>query len=208
MLLAALSRWPGLFPPNFSAFYALAFCAGAFFPPTIKWWLPLATLVLLFTSLWLRWVPPIDYVSPFADPWGNLQQMLIPAAAIGLREMAIQMRMTRATVLEVLRQDFVRTARDKGLAERLVVYRHALRNALIPVTTVLGPALAGLITGSFFIETIFSFPGMGRLFVQAIGQRDYPVILGTTLLYAALIALANLVVDVAYGWLDPRISYA
>jgi oligopeptide transport system permease protein len=111
-------------------------------------------------------------------------------------------------MLEVLRQDYVRTARSKGLGEQVVLSRHALRNALIPVTTVLGPALAARITGSFFVENMFSFPGAGRLFIQAIGQRDYSVIMGTTLLYAAIIALANLAVDLVYAWLDPRIAYS
>ena len=110
-------------------------------------------------------------------------------------------------MLEVLRQDYIRTARAKGLSQNLILIRHALRNSMIPVATVLGPALAGLVTGSFFIESMFSFPGMGRMFVQAIGQRDYSVILGTTLLYAGLIAVANLTVDIVYAWLDPRISY-
>jgi oligopeptide transport system permease protein len=111
-------------------------------------------------------------------------------------------------MLEVLRQDYIRTARSKGLRDRIIMLRHALRNAMIPVATVLGPALAGLITGTFFIETMFSFPGMGRLFVQSIGQRDYSMIMGTTLFYAFLIALANLTVDLIYAWLDPRISYS
>jgi len=107
--------------------------------------------------------------------------------------------------LEVLRQDYVRTARAKGLAERVVVLRHMLKNALIPVVTILGPALAALVTGSFIIETIFSFPGMGRAFVQSIGQRDYSMIMGTTLIYALLVAVANLSVDIIYVFIDPRI---
>jgi oligopeptide transport system permease protein len=158
-------------------------------------------LILIF-ALWLHWLPVVP------QNWNTVRPWILPAVCLGAGLAAAVSRLTRAMMLEVLRQDYVRTARAKGLREEAVLLRHALRNALIPVTTVLGPALAGLITGSFFIETIFSFPGMGRLFVQAIGQRDYPVILGTTLLYAALIALANLVVDVVYGWLDPRISYA
>ena len=108
-------------------------------------------------------------------------------------------------MLEVLRQDYVRTARAKGLAERVVVLRHMLKNALIPVITILGPALAGLVTGSFIIETMFSFPGMGRAYVQAIGQRDYSMIMGTTVVYALLVAVANLSVDVVYVLIDPRI---
>jgi oligopeptide transport system permease protein len=111
-------------------------------------------------------------------------------------------------MLEVLRQDYIRTARSKGLRDGTVNFRHALRNSLIPVATILGPALAGLVTGSFIIETMFSFPGMGRVFVQSISQRDYSMIMGTTLFFSFLIAGANLVVDIVYAWLDPRISYS
>jgi oligopeptide transport system permease protein len=119
--------------------------------------------------------------------------------------MAYTARLTRSAMLEVLRQDYVRTARAKGLAERLVIVRHMLKNALIPVITILGPALAALVTGSFIIETMFSFPGMGRAYVVAISQRDYSLIMGTTVIYALLVALANLSVDLVYGLLDPRI---
>jgi oligopeptide transport system permease protein len=158
-------------------------------------------LIIIF-GLWLHLLP----VAP--KSWDSVQPWILPAVCLGAALAATLARLTRAMMLEVLRQDYVRTARAKGLREHKVLLRHALRNALIPVATVLGPALAILITGSFFIETIFSFPGMGRLFVQAIGQRDYPVVLGTTLLFAGIISLANLVVDVVYGWLDPRISYS
>ena len=109
-------------------------------------------------------------------------------------------------MLEVMRQDYVRTARAKGLAERVVILIHMLKNALIPVVTILGPALAGLVTGSFIIETMFGFPGMGRAYVQAIGQRDYSMILGTTIIYAVLVAIANLSVDMVYVFIDPRIK--
>jgi oligopeptide transport system permease protein len=108
-------------------------------------------------------------------------------------------------MLEVIRQDYVRTARAKGLKERAVILRHMLKNALIPVVTILGPSLAGLVTGSFIIETMFGFPGMGRAYVQSIGQRDYSMIMGTTLIYAFLVALANLSVDLIYSFVDPRI---
>ena len=124
---------------------------------------------------------------------------------LGFGTMAYTARLTRSAMLEVLRQDYVRTARAKGLAERVVVLRHMLKNALIPVVTILGPALAGLVTGSFIIETMFSFPGMGRAYVQAIGQRDYSMIMGTTVVYALLVAFANLSVDVVYVLIDPRI---
>lgn len=162
----------------------------------------LAILLMIVFGLWLHWLPIA------AKSWHTVQPWLLPSFCLGVGLAAFITRLTRATMLEVLRQDYIRTARAKGLRDRLVMVRHAMRNAMIPVATVLGPALAGLITGSFFIETMFSFPGMGRLFVQSIGQRDYSMILGTTLLYAILIALANLIVDIVYGWLDPRISYS
>ena len=124
---------------------------------------------------------------------------------LGFGTLARTARLTRASMLEVMRMDYVRTSRAKGLAERLVIVRHMLRNALIPVVTFLGPALAGLVTGSFIIEQMFAFPGMGRAYVQAIGQRDYSMIMGTTVFYAILVALANLSVDFVYVFLDPRI---
>jgi oligopeptide transport system permease protein len=161
----------------------------------------LAVFLIIIFGLWLHWLPIA------AKSWSDWQSWILPSVSLGAGLAASLARLTRAMMLEVLRQDYVRTARSKGLGERLVLGRHALRNALIPVATVLGPALAGLITGSFFIETMFSFPGAGRLFIQAISQRDYSVIMGTTLLYAGIIALANLAVDIVYGWLDPRISY-
>ncbi|MBI3971066.1 MAG: ABC transporter permease [Chloroflexi bacterium] len=162
----------------------------------------LAIFLMIVFGLWLHWLPIA------AKNWNTIQPWLLPTFALGVGLAAFTARLTRATMLEVLRQDYIRTARAKGLRDRLVMVRHALRNAMIPVATVLGPALAGLITGSFFIEHMFSFPGMGRLYVQAIAARDYSVILGTTLLYTFMIALANLTVDLIYAWLDPRISYS
>jgi oligopeptide transport system permease protein len=124
---------------------------------------------------------------------------------LGFGTLAYTTRLTRSSMLEVMRQDYVRTARAKGLTERSVVTIHMIKNALIPVVTILGPALAGLVTGSFIIETMFGFPGMGRAYVQAIGQRDYSMIMGTTLIYAILVAVANLSVDFVYVLIDPRI---
>jgi peptide/nickel transport system permease protein len=168
----------------------------------------LATLVLLFTSLWFRWVPPIDYISPFVNPLGNLQQMLIPAAAIALHLMAIVMRMTRTMMLEVLRQDYVRTARAKGAGERLVVYRHALRNALIPVVSVIGFQVGALMGGSAIVEVIFGLNGIGNTLVQGIFNRDYPLIQASALFLATIFVVVNLFVDVLYGYLDPRVKLA
>ena len=155
-------------------------------------------LIIIFASK-LHWV---DIV---VDDWTEVKYWFMPMTVLGFGTMAFTARLTRSAMLEVLRQDYVRTARAKGLAERVVVLRHMLKNALIPVITILGPALAGLVTGSFIIETMFSFPGMGRAYVQAIGQRDYSMIMGTTVIYALLVAVANLSVDIVYVFVDPRI---
>jgi oligopeptide transport system permease protein len=145
------------------------------------------------------------HLLPFVG-WGTWQHMVMPMFVLGLGAGGFLTRITRASMLEAIRQDYVRTARSKGLHERSVVVGHALKNALIPVATIIGPATAGLITGSFIIETLFSVPGMGRLYVTSILARDYPIIMGTTLLYAFLIMIANLTVDIMYGMLDPRIK--
>lgn len=155
-------------------------------------------LIIIFAS-WLHLIPVVPRT------WASPNAWIMPAVVLGFGTLARTARLTRASLLDVKRQDYVRTARAKGLAERLVIFRHMLRNALIPVVTFLGPALAGLVTGSFIIETMFGFPGMGRAYVQAIGQRDYSMIMGTTVFYAILVALANLSVDFVYVFLDPRI---
>lgn len=155
-------------------------------------------IVLLSGRLKLIKIVQQDWTSPSA--W------VVPAIILGFGTFAFITRLTRSQMLEVMQQDYVRTARAKGLSEKMVVARHMLRNALIPVVTIIGPALAGLVTGSFIIEQMFSFPGTGREFVQSISRRDYSMIMGTTLLYAVLVALANLTVDITYAFLDPRIK--
>lgn len=150
----------------------------------------------------------LKLVSITQTDWSNPTAWLLPGFVLSTGTMAFVTRLTRTSMLEVMRQDYVRTARAKGLAERVVIFKHMLKNALIPVVTILGPALAGLVTGSFIIELIFSFPGLGREYVTAIGNRDYSMIMGTTLFYAFLLALANLTVDIMYGFLDPRIRYS
>jgi peptide/nickel transport system permease protein len=167
----------------------------------------LGTLVITFAAIWFQWIPPIGYVSFWEAPWRNLQQFLLPAAVLGFRLSAATMRMTRSTVLEVLREDYVRTAWAKGLAGRLVVYKHALKNALIPVVTIVGGQLGTLLAGTVVVETIFALPGMGRLTVEAILFRDYPVVQTNVMLVAATLVTLNLVVDLTYAWLDPRIRY-
>jgi peptide/nickel transport system permease protein len=167
----------------------------------------LGTLVITFAAIWFRWIPPIGYTSLWEDPWRNLQQFLLPAAVLGFRLSAATMRMTRSTVLEVLKEDYVRTAWAKGLAGRIVVYKHALKNALIPVVTIVGGQLGVLLAGTVVVETIFALPGMGRLTVEAILYRDYPVVQTNVMLVAATLVTLNLIVDLTYAWLDPRIRY-
>src|SRR6266850_2099700 len=168
----------------------------------------LATLMLLFTSLILHWIPPVNWIPPFQDPLGNLRQMALPVAAIALQLMAILMRMTRTMMLEVLQQDYVRTARAKGAQERAVVFRHALRNALIPVVSVIGFQIGALMGGSAIVEVIFGLNGIGATLIQAIFNRDYPMVQASALFLAAVFVVVNTSVDLLYGFLDPRIKYA
>lgn len=167
----------------------------------------LGTLVITFAAIWFAWIPPLGYTSLWEAPWKNLQQFLLPAAVLGFRLSAATMRMTRSTLLEVLREDYVRTARAKGLVERIIIYKHALKNALIPVVTIVGGQLGTLLAGTVIVETIFALPGMGRLTVEAILFRDYPVVQTNVMLVAATLVTLNLLVDLTYAWLDPRIHY-
>jgi peptide/nickel transport system permease protein len=166
----------------------------------------LATLLLIFTSRVFGWVPPLVYTSFFDDPLTNLSQFALPAISISVFTLAIVMRMVRATMLEVLSQDYVRTARAKGVTRRLVIYRHALRNALIPVVTIVGFEIGILMGGAAIVEIIFGLPGVGYVLLQAIFNRDYPLVQGATLLIAVIFVVANTIVDIVYGWIDPRIS--
>jgi peptide/nickel transport system permease protein len=167
----------------------------------------LGTLVITFAAIWFAWMPPLGYTSLWEAPWQNLHQFLLPAAVLGFRLSAATMRMTRSTLLEVLREDYVRTARAKGLVERVIIYKHALKNAMIPVVTIVGGQLGTLLAGTVIIETIFALPGMGRLTVEAILFRDYPVVQTNVMLVAATLVTLNLLVDLTYAWLDPRIHY-
>jgi ABC-type dipeptide/oligopeptide/nickel transport system permease component len=160
----------------------------------------LGPLLILVFALTLKWLPVAG--------WGSPAQVLLPALALGLNQSAIIARLTRASMLQVVREDYIRTARAKGLAERVVMVQHALKNAFIPVATILGPVFAFLVTGTFVVEQIFAIPGMGRYFVVSINNRDYPVVMGTILLYALVLVLANLAVDITYAFLDPRIRYS
>jgi peptide/nickel transport system permease protein len=167
----------------------------------------LGTLVITFAAIWFGWIPPLGYASVWESPWTNLQQFLLPAAVLGFRLSAATMRMTRSTLLEVLREDYVRTAWAKGLGERVIIYKHALKNALIPVVTIVGGQLGTLLAGTVIVETIFALPGMGRLTVEAILYRDYPIVQTNVMLVAGTLVTLNLLVDLTYAWLDPRIRY-
>ena len=167
----------------------------------------LGTLVITFPSIWFRWTPPLQYTPIYVDPIKNLSHVVIPAAILGIGLSGTLMRLTRATMLEVLRQDYVRTAWAKGLADRVIIFRHALRNALIPVVTVLGLQVSVLVGGSVVMEQIFVIPGMGRYLLEAIQYRDYPVVQALNLVFALVILTSNLLVDIIYAYLDPRIQY-
>jgi peptide/nickel transport system permease protein len=162
---------------------------------------------ILVFSLTLGWLPPSGYV-PFTDsPFGWLERVIMPAVTIGVVSGSILTRFVRSAMLEALSQDYTRTARSKGLAERTVITRHVLRNALIPVVTVTGLQLAFLLGGVIVVEVVFSWPGLGQLAIQAVSARDYSILQGTVLLLAVIFLLVNLVVDLLYAWLDPRITY-
>jgi peptide/nickel transport system permease protein len=153
----------------------------------------------------MGWVPPLGYSSFFDDPVRNIQQIMLPAVALGLSVSASISRMTRSSLLEVLHADFIRTVRAKGASERVVVFKHALRNSLIAVFTLIGLQIGALLGGTVILESIYSLPGMGSLVAQAVNQRDYPVVQAAVLFYGGVFILVNIFVDVAYGWIDPRI---
>ena len=161
----------------------------------------IATFLVILFAVELHWFDVLGW------EFGNYRKMVIPVISLGTLPAAYIARITRASMLEVLRQDYIRTARAKGLTEWAVLLRHTVKNALVPVLTVSGPIFANLITGSFIIERFFAIPGVGRRFVDAVFVRDYGMIMGTVLFYAAIIAVANLIVDILYAVVDPRIRY-
>jgi peptide/nickel transport system permease protein len=167
----------------------------------------IGTMVMVFPSIWWGWSPPIKFVPFSVDPMQNLGQMVTPAIILGSGLSALTMRLTRTMMLEVLRQDYIRTAWAKGLGERLVVVRHALRNALIPVVTLIGLQAPLLIGGAVIMEQIFVIPGMGLLLLDAVSQRDYPIITGVFLIVGVAVMFINLIVDLSYGLLDPKVRY-
>jgi peptide/nickel transport system permease protein len=167
----------------------------------------IAVLVITFGSIWFNWAPPIQFKYIYEDPIAHFKIMLLPALIIGLTPSVGLLRLVRTQMLEVLRQDYIRTAHAKGLGSGTVLYKHALRNALIPVVTVIGVGLPNLISGTVIFESIFIIPGMGRYLVDAVNNLDYPVIQGLNLVFATLLMFAVLLVDVSYAFLDPRIRY-
>ncbi len=172
---------------------------------TPNFWL--ALMVMLYPAIWWGWSPPMRLIRFSADPLGNLGMFLIPGAILGTAMAAATMRMTRTMMLEVLRQDYVRTAWSKGLKERAVVVRHAVKNAIIPVITLVGLQLPILVGGSVIMENIFNLPGLGRLMLNALEDRDYTVVSGINLLFGSFVVVGNVLIDLTYGFLDPRIRY-
>jgi peptide/nickel transport system permease protein len=164
-------------------------------------------LVILFLVIYFGWGPPLEFTPPWVDPWANFQQLVWPVATVGYRYAAVTTRMTRSTVLEVLREDYIRTAWAKGLRERAVVIRHALKNAMLPVITLVGTEFAFLIGGLVVTETVFTLNGVGRFVVDAVAHRDYPVVQALVFLIALSFVAVNLLIDLTYAWLDPRIRY-
>ena len=167
-----------------------------------------AILIMLFLVNLFGWLPPLGYAELWEDPLTNLQQLIFPAIALGFYNMALIARVTRSAMLEVFREDYIRTARSKGLAERVVIVRHALKNASLPVLTISGWQVGRLLAGTVVIEQIFLVPGMGKLLIDSIFQRDFTTIQALVMIVAAMVLLLNLFVDLMYAWLDPRIRYS
>jgi peptide/nickel transport system permease protein len=165
-------------------------------------------LIVYFLVLFFAWMPPLGYANLWDDPATNLQQFIFPALALGFFEMAFTARVTRSSMLEVYREDYTRTARGKGLAERVVILRHALKNALLPVVTVSGYQFGRLLAGTVVIENIFMIPGMGKLLVDSVFHRDYTAVQAIVVVITVSVLLLNLLLDVIYGWLNPRIRYS
>ena len=173
---------------------------------TPNFWL--AIMVMTYPAIWWGWSPPLELIPFTEDPLGNLWMFFIPSLILGTAGAASTMRLTRTMMLEVLRQDYIRTAWAKGLRERVVITRHAIKNALIPVVTLIGLELPMLVGGAVIIENIFNLPGLGQLAVTALTERDYPVVSGVNLFFAAAVLGANLMIDLIYPYLDPRVRYS
>jgi peptide/nickel transport system permease protein len=167
----------------------------------------MGVLLIYFFGLYLRWLPIQGYTSPFTNFWLSTRQLVMPVFCMAIAAMASKARLTRSSILEVIRQDYIRTAWAKGLRERVIVIKHVLKNGMIPVVTLIGMQVSQIFGGSVLIETVFNIPGMGRLMVSSVFNQDYPVVQGCTLLFAFIVVMVNLLVDISYGWLDPRVHY-
>ena len=167
----------------------------------------IAILVMIYPVLWFGWAPSVTMIRWSEDPLGHLVMILVPGTVLGLLISGMTMRMMRTMMLEVLRQDYIRTAWAKGLRERVVVVRHALKNALIPVITVVGTQIPWMVGGAVIIETVFALPGLGTLMIDSIFSRDYPAVSGINMIVGTFLVLVNFLVDITYAWLDPRIRY-
>ncbi len=165
------------------------------------------TLILLFMVIWFSWIPPLGYKPFWENPWTNIQQVIWGALALGYFLSAVVARMTRSTLLEVLRQDYIRTAWAKGLRERSVLVRHALKNAILPIVTIIGLQFAGLMGGTLIMERIWNLPGLGTSLLDSINFRDFPMVQGLIMLFALIVLAINLLIDLMYAWLDPRVRY-
>jgi peptide/nickel transport system permease protein len=164
-------------------------------------------LIILLLVIFFGWGPPLEFTPPWVNPWANFQQMIWPVLTVGYRYAAVTTRMTRSTVLEVMREDYIRTAWAKGLRERAIVFRHAMKNAMLPVVTLIGTEFAFLIGGLVVTETVFTLNGVGRFVVDAVAHRDYPVVQALVFLIALSFVVVNLLIDLTYAWFDPRIRY-
>lgn len=168
----------------------------------------IAILIVFFLSKWFEWIPPLGYENLWEDPWTNLQQLMFPAIALGYSNMAFIARVTRSAMLDVFREDYIRTARSKGLGEPAVVSRHALKNAMLPVVTVSGYEFGRLLAGTVIIEVIFLVPGVGRFLIDSIFHRDFPAVQAVLVILALIVLVLNLLLDIMYAWLNPRIRYS
>ena len=203
MIAVPVGIYSGMRPETGGDYVLRSFAILAIAVPSF--WL--GTMVMIYPAIWWKWSPPMFYVRFFADPVANLNLVIVPAILQGLWLSGITMRFTRTMMLEVLRQDYIRTSWAKGLSEKVVIIRHVLKNTLIPLITMLGLQLPVLIGGAVVVEEIFGLPGLGSYLVRALEKRDYPIVSGINLFMAGFVLLVNVIIDISYAWLDPRIRY-
>jgi len=203
MIAVPVGIYSGMRPETGGDYVLRSFAILAIAVPSF--WL--GTMVMIYPAIWWKWSPPMFYVRFFVDPVANLNLVIVPAILQGLWLSGITMRFTRTMMLEVLRQDYIRTSWAKGLSEKVVVMRHVLKNTLIPLITMIGLQLPVLIGGAVVVEEIFGLPGLGSYLVRALEKRDYPIVSGINLFMAGFVLLVNVIIDISYAWLDPRIRY-